>query len=231
MIDMRDNILKFLFKSLHMLFLHCSSAIGVVLSFILENKLNVAKHIPILNEYEHELNIALYTVLFSKVINLLKDYLDKYIVYIECYFYENKYDMEKERVDDVLEIKTLEDSNRLYLSIKYHGYYERLKNYYLEISFPTWIDLNDFSRTSLFILDEKEMEEGLSMSKIIIDLSKLNMEDSNYIDGSQNIPLYFIINGIEEMGCRELVEIKVKSKNKLKLYEFNSNKLKIFKDL
>lgn len=228
---MIDNILRTLLTLTNKLLVNFSALISVLLSFFLSNYLNIAKYITIFDEHELELNIVLYTAIFSKIISLLEGYINNNKVEIECYFYENKDDLEKEKVLNILEIKTSEYSNNLYLDVKYCGNYRALKRYYLEISFPTWVDLNQFSRTSLFTLEEREIDKDLSTSHIIIDFVKLYNEDCNHKDASRNTKLHFLINDIEEMGCTELIEISIKSNKKLSLYKFNSNKLRISKEL
>lgn len=224
---MISNILRIIIILFYILFSKCPTLISIILSFIIENKLSIAKFIPILKEHEHELNITLYTVIFSKLISWSRDKLEKYIVNIECYFFENKGNADKEKIHDVVDIEIGEDSSRIYLGVKFSGYYKDLKNYYLEITFPTWIDFNELLRTSLVKLDEKEIEQGLSIPKIIIDFSKIDMEENNYKKGRQAIPLDFIINSRENIVNKESIEVKIKSKKGINVCEFKSNKLEI----
>lgn len=231
MVVMVGNMIKALIKLLYIVLSNCSSILSIVLSFILENFLNIGKYIPVLKKYAHELNISLYTVIISKLLVVSKKRLSKHIINIECYIYDNKEAANKERYNNTVERKIGEDPSRLYLRIKYSGYYKELKNHDLVIRFPTWVDLNDFIGTSLLSLDEKEIEKGLSPTNIIIDFSKLGAEGDEYVEGSRIVPLDIIMNSLENLGCEELVEIKIKSKEKIKMYQFKSNTLKIFSEI
>lgn len=228
---MIGNILRFLLTLLNYVLSHFSAVISVLLSFIFAKRLDLAEYLDIFDDNKLEFNIALYTAIFSKLIDLLKNHINNKKVHIECYFYEHKEDLEKEKILEILEIKTSENSNNLYLDVKYRGNYRELKRYYLEISFPTWVDINEFSKTSLFALNEKRVKEGLNTSSIVVDFMKLYCEDHEYKDASRYTRLHFIINDNEKMGCTEMIEVKIKAKRKLSLYKFNSNKLRILKEL
>lgn len=228
-------ILKILIKFGHVLTLYLPALLSVILAFIIEDNFSIANYIPVLVEYHHEINIALYTIIlegvFRPLFKKVETYMDARIPKIRCYFFYDKDSMENNQINEIVNLELREQPENILLKTEYSGRYLDLKKYNLKITLPTWVDLNVFSENSIFQLDDKIINNESSISNIIIDFSSLDIEDDNYKNGDKTIPLNFIINSTENLGEKELIEVKIESTKKIKICEFDSNKLEMYRKL